>query len=50
MLAHAGYGEFLPDTRMSRLKGKRDDNREVYLLIQFVTVPGTKKLIVNIKL
>jgi len=28
-LAQAGFGDFLTDTRVSRLKGKRDDNKEV---------------------
>jgi len=48
-LAQAGFGDFLADTRVSRLKRKRDDNKEVILLIQFPTVPDTNKLIVNIK-
>jgi len=34
---------------VNRLKGKRDGNKEVYLLIQFLTVPDTNNLIVNIK-
>ena len=37
-LAQAGFGDFLADVRMNRLKGKCDDNKEVYWLIQFVTV------------
>ena len=28
-LAQAGFGNFLADARVSRLKGKRDDNKEV---------------------
>jgi hypothetical protein len=27
-LAQAGFGDFLADTRVRRLKGKRDDNKE----------------------
>jgi len=48
-LAQAGYGDFLADTHVSRLKGKCDDNKEVYWLIQFVTVPDTNGLTVNSK-
>ena len=48
-LAQAGFGSFLADTRVSRLKGKRDHNKEVYLLITFVTVPDTITFIVNIR-
>ena len=29
-LAQAGIGDFLVDTRVRRLKWKRDDNKEVY--------------------
>ena len=29
-LSQAGFGDFLADTRVSRLKGKRDGNKEVY--------------------
>jgi len=29
MWAEAGFGGFLADTSVSRLKGKRDDNKEV---------------------
>jgi len=28
-LAQAGFGDFLADTRVRRLKGKLDDNKEV---------------------
>ena len=28
-LTEAGFQDFLADTRVSRLKGKRDDNKEV---------------------
>jgi len=34
---------------VSRLKGKRDDVKRCNLLIQFLTVPDTNNLIVNIK-
>jgi len=46
-LGQAGFGDFLGDTRVSRLKGKCDYNKEVYWLIQFVTMPDTNRLIVN---
>ena len=48
-LAQAGFEDFLADTRVGKLKGKRDDNKEVYFVIKFLTVPDTNKLIVNIK-
>jgi len=28
-LPQSGFGDFLADTRVRRLKGKRDDNKEV---------------------
>ena len=31
-LAQAGFGGFLVDTRLGRLKGKRDDSKEVYIV------------------
>jgi len=31
-LAQAGFGDFLADTGVSRLKGKRDGNKEVYFV------------------
>ena len=31
-LAQAGFGDFLADTRVSRLKGNRADNKEVYIV------------------
>ena len=40
--------DFLADTGVSRLKGKRDGIKMCILLIQFLTVPDTNKLIVNI--
>ena len=48
-LAQAGFEDFLAGTGVSRLKGKRDDIKRCILLIQFLTVPDTNKLIVNIK-
>ena len=48
-LSQAGFGNFLADAHVSRLKGKCDDNKEVYWLIQFVTVPDTNRLTVNSK-
>ena len=48
-LAQAGFGDFLADGRVSRLKGRCDDNREVYWLIQLLIVPDTNTLIANIK-
>ena len=41
-LVQAVFGDFLSDARVSRLKGKCDENNEVYWLIQSVTVPDTK--------
>jgi len=48
-LVRAGFGDFLAEARVRRLKGKCDDNKEVYWLIQFVTVPDTNRLTVNSK-
>ena len=48
-LAQAGFGDFLADTLVSRLKGNVTIIKKCILLIQFVTVPDTNKLIVNIK-
>jgi len=31
-LAQAGFGDFLADICVSRLKGKRGDNKEVYFV------------------
>ena len=31
-LARAGFGDFLTDTGVSRLKAKDDDNKEVYFV------------------
>jgi len=29
-LGHAGFEDFLADSRVSKLKGKRDGNKQVY--------------------
>jgi len=47
--AQTGFGDVLPEARVSRLKGKRDDNKEVYWLIKYVTVSDTNRLTVNSK-
>jgi hypothetical protein len=31
-LTQTGFGNFLADTRVSRLKGECDDNKEVYIV------------------
>ena len=51
-LAQAGFGDFLADTRVRRVKGKGNVAiiKKCILLIQFLTVPETNKLTVNIKL
>ena len=49
-LAPAAFGVILADTRVRKLKAKRDDKKKCILLKQFLTVPDTNKLIVNIKL
>ena len=49
-LAQAGFGDFLADTRVRKLKRKHEDNKEVCLLIKYLTVPDINKLMVNIKL
>ena len=48
-LLQAGFGDYLADAHVGRLMGKCDDNKEVYWLIQFVTVPDTNRLTVNSK-
>ena len=40
--AQAGFGCFLADTRVSRLKGKRDHNKEVYFVDTFCNSAGHK--------
>jgi len=41
-LAQAGFGDFLADTCVSRLKGKRDDNKEVYFVDTISDSAGRK--------
>ena len=41
-LAQAGLGDFLADTRGRRLKGKRDDNKEVYFVDKICNSGGHK--------
>jgi len=41
-LAQAGFGDFLADTRVSRLKGKPDDNKEVYFVDTICNSAGHK--------
>ena len=41
-LAQAGFGDFLADTRVGRLKGKRDDNKEVYFVDTISNSAGHK--------
>jgi hypothetical protein len=41
-LAQAGFWDFLADTRVSRLKGKRDDNKEVYFIDTICNSAGHK--------
>jgi len=41
-LAQAGFGDFLVDTGVSRLKGKRDDNKEVYFVDTICNSAGHK--------
>ena len=48
--AQAEFGDFLADTRVRGLKGNDTIIKTCILLIQFLTVPDTNKLIVNIKL
>jgi len=48
-LAQVGFGDFLADSGVSRLKGNVTIIKRCILFSQFVTVPGTNKLIVNIK-
>ena len=43
-------GDFLADNRVSRLKVKRDYNKELYIVDTILTAPDTNKLIVSIKL
>jgi len=41
-LTQAGFGDFLTDSGVSRLKGKRDDNTEVYLVDTICNSAGHK--------
>jgi len=41
-LAQAGIGDFLADTRVSRLKGKRDDSKDVYFVDTISNSAGHK--------
>jgi len=41
-LAQAGFGDFLADTRVNRLKGKRDNNKEVYFVDTISNSAGHK--------
>ena len=41
-LAQAGFGDFLADTRASRLKRKRDDNKKVYFVDTISNSAGHK--------
>jgi len=41
-LAQAGFGDFLADARVSRLKGKCDDNKEAYFVNTISNSAGHK--------
>ena len=41
-LERAGFEDFLADTGVSRLKGKRDDNKEVYFVDTISNSAGHK--------
>jgi len=41
-LPQAGFGDFLANTRVSRLKRKRDDNKEVYFADKISNSAGHK--------
>jgi len=41
-LAQAGFGDFLADTGVSRLKGKRDGNKVVYFVDTICNSAGRK--------
>jgi len=41
-LGQVGFGDFLADTRVSRLKGKRDGNKEVYFVDTISNSAGHK--------
>jgi len=40
--AQAGFGEFLADSLMCRLEGKRDDNKEEYFVAKICNSAGHK--------
>jgi len=41
-LAQAEFGDFLADTRVRKLKGKRDDNKDVYFVDTICNSAGHK--------
>jgi len=41
-LAQAGFGDFLADTHVRRLRRKRDDNKEVYFVDTIYNSAGHK--------
>jgi len=41
-LAQAGFWDFLADTRVNRLNGKSDDNKEVYFVDKIPNSAGHK--------
>jgi len=41
-LAQPGFGDFLADTRVRMLKGKRNDNKEVYFVDTICYSAGRK--------
>jgi len=41
-LAQAGFGDFLADSGVGRLKGKRDGNKEVYFVDTICKSDGHK--------
>jgi hypothetical protein len=41
-LAQAGFGDFLADIRVRRLKGNRDDNKEAYFVDTISNSAGHK--------
>ena len=43
-LAQAGFGDFLADTGVGRLKGKRDGNKEVYFVDTICNSAGHKQI------
>jgi hypothetical protein len=41
-LAQVGFGDFLADTRVRKLKEKRDDNKEMYFVDKISNSAGHK--------